>query len=390
MGSMRNRATGMKTTSKIYVAGHRGLVGSATLRRLETQGFANLIRRTHTELDLERQAKVEAFFQEAQPEYVFLAAARVGGILANASYPGEFIYQNLIVQANVLHSAWRSGVKRLLFLGSSCIYPRDCPQPMREEHLLSGPLEATNRPYAVAKIAGIEQCAAYNRQYGTRFLSVMPTNLYGDQDNYDLETSHVLPALIRKFHLGKLAAVGDWDALERDEQRFGLIPPDVLASLAAIARAAGHDTPSSLTARSHGANSITPPAIILWGTGGPRRELLHVDDLADACVFLMNLDEATFASLCLGPETPMDDVTPSSYRPLINIGCEKDFTIRELSEIVTEVVGYRGEIRWDSSKPDGTPRKLLDVGRVKSLGWTPKISLRQGVAATYRWYLENL
>jgi GDP-L-fucose synthase len=379
----------MEKTSRIYVAGHRGLVGSATLRRLQALGFTDLITRTHAELDLERQDKVEAFFQVAQPEYVFLAAARVGGIFANASYPAEFIYQNLIVQANVLHSAWRSDVKRLLFLGSSCIYPRECPQPMREEHLLSGPLEPTNRPYAVAKIAGIEQCAAYNREYGTRFLSVMPTNLYGNRDNFDLETSHVLPALIRKFHLAKLAAAGDWSGLGRDEQRFGPIPPDVFASLIAIARAAGHTPPSSLTSRTNTVNSSAQPAIILWGTGMPRRELLHVDDLADACVFLMHLDEPAFTTLCLGIEEQAGASATRVYSPLVNVGCGEDLTIRELTAIVAEVVGYRGEVRWDSGKPDGTPRKLLDVSRLKRLGWAPKISLRQGIAATYRWYLEN-
>ena len=379
----------MEKTSKIYVAGHRGLVGSATLRRLQAFGYSNLITRTHAELDLERQDKVETFFQEARPEYVFLAAARVGGILANASYPAEFIYQNLIVQVNVLHSAWRSGVKRLLFLGSSCIYPRECPQPMREEYLLSGPLEPTNRPYAVAKIAGIEQGAAYNRQHGTRFLSVMPTNLYGNRDNFDLESSHVLPALIRKFHLAKLAAAGDWDGLRRDEHRFGPIPPDIFASLLAIARAAGHAPPASLTNRSNAVNSSAPPAIILWGTGTPRRELLHVDDLADACVFLMNLDETSFTALCLGPEEQADASATRVYSPLVNIGCGEDFTIRELTEIVADLVGYHEEIRWDSGKPDGTPRKLLDVSRLRSLGWAPKISLRQGITATYRWYLEN-
>jgi GDP-L-fucose synthase len=379
----------MEKTSRIYVAGHLGLVGSATLRRLQELGFTNLITPTHAELDLERQDKVETFFQEARPEYVFLAAARVGGILANASYPAEFIYQNLIVQVNVLQSAWRYGVKRLLFLGSSCIYPRECPQPMREEYLLSGPLEPTNRPYAVAKIAGIEQCAAYNRQYGTRFLSVMPTNLYGNRDNFDLESSHVLPALIRKCHLAKLAAAGDWDGLRRDEHRLGPIPPDIFASLLAIAKAGGHTPPAALANRSNATDSSTPPAIILWGTGTPRRELLHVDDLADACVFLMNLDEIPFTALCLGPEEQADAGASRVYSPLVNIGCGEDRTIRVLTEMVAEVVGYRGEVRWDSSKPDGTPRKLLDVGRLKSLGWAPQIPLRQGIVATYGWYLES-
>ena len=313
--------------SPIYIAGHRGLVGSALMKRLQAAGYCNLITRTHAELDLTEQAAVQDFFQETRPEYVFLAAAKVGGILANDTYPAEFIHQNLAIQIQVIHEAWRTGVKRLLFLGSSCIYPRDCPQPMREEYLLTGPLEATNRPYAVAKIAGIEMCWAYNRQYGTRNLAVMPTNLYGPGDNFDLHDSHVLPALIRKMHEAKM---------RRDEN------------------------------------------VTVWGSGTPRRELLHSDDLADACVFLMTLPEEKFDGL-LGGSTP----------PLINIGWGEDITIEELAHLVQEVVGYPGRLVFDLSKPDGTPRKLLDTSKINALGWRPRIGLREGIQDTYRWYLGH-
>ncbi len=313
--------------SPIYIAGHRGLVGSALMKRLQAAGYCNLITRTHAELDLTEQAAVQDFFQETRPEYVFLAAAKVGGILANDTYPAEFIHQNLAIQIQVIHEAWRTGVKRLLFLGSSCIYPRDCPQPMREEYLLTGSLEATNRPYAVAKIAGIEICWAYNRQYGTRNLAVMPTNLYGPGDNFDLHDSHVLPALIRKMHEAKM---------RRDEN------------------------------------------VTVWGSGTPRRELLHSDDLADACVFLMTLPEEKFDGL-LGGSTP----------PLINIGWGEDITIEELAHLVQEVVGYPGRLVFDLSKPDGTPRKLLDTSKINALGWRPRIGLREGIQDTYRWYLGH-
>lgn len=318
----------MKLDAKIYVAGHRGLVGSALVRRLEAGGYSNLLLRTHTELDLTDHAAVTRFFQQERPEYVFLAAAKVGGILANSTYPAEFIHQNLAIQTNVIHEAWRSGVKRLLFLGSSCIYPRDCPQPIREEYLLTGPLESTNRPYAIAKIAGIEMCWAYNRQYGTQFLAVMPTNLYGPGDNYDLETSHVLPALIHKTHLAK----------ERGSRE-----------------------------------------VIVWGTGRPRRELLYSDDAADACIFLMQSDDEIRNALSSQPDTP----------PLINIGTGDDCTISELASVVGEVVGFAGEFVFDAKKPDGTPRKLLDVSRLTSFGWRPKVSLRDGIARSYADYLEH-
>lgn len=317
--------------SLIYVAGHRGLVGSALMRKLQVQGFTNLITRTHGELDLTDQQAVRTFFEAHKPEYVFLAAAKVGGILANNTYPAEFIHQNLAIQTNVIHEAWRSGVRRLLFLGSSCIYPRECPQPMKEDYLLTGPLETTNRPYAVAKIAGIEMCSAYNRQYETRYLAVMPTNLYGPGDNFDLQNSHVLPALIRKMHEAKLA------------------------------------------------NS---PAVTVWGTGKPCREFLHSDDMADACLFLMSLPDEKYASI-LSPQS--SDLSP----PLINIGCGEDITIRDLAQLVKEIVGYEGELVFDTAKPDGTPRKLLDVSRLNTLGWQPHLDLKEGIADAYHWYLEH-
>jgi GDP-L-fucose synthase len=301
----------MEKDATIYIAGHRGLVGSALHRRLRAQGYSNFIVRTHQELDLENQADVHAFFAAEKPDYVFLAAARVGGIHANDTYPAEFIYNNLLIEVNVIHAAWVQKVKKLCFLGSSCIYPKMAPQPMREEYLLSGPLEPTNEPYAVAKIAGIKLCESYNRQYGTNFISVMPTNLYGPNDNYDAMNSHVLPALIRRFH---------------------------------EAKAAGQDR------------------VAAWGTGSPRREFMYSDDMADACVFLMNTyDGNTF----------------------VNIGTGEDITIRELTEIVADVVGYEGVIEWDSTKPDGTPQKLLDVSVLKGLGFTPQVPLRDGIEKAY-------
>lgn len=310
----------MLPAARIHVAGHRGLAGSAIVRRLQATGYRNIVTRTHAELDLSDAAAVRDFFEREKPEYVFLAAAKVGGILANDTYPAQFIRDNLAIQTSVIHEAQRAGVKRLLFLGSSCIYPRACPQPMKEEYLLTGPLEPTNRPYAVAKIAGIEMCSAYNRQYGTRFLAVMPTNLYGPGDNYDLETSHVLPALIRRMHEAK--ARGDRE-------------------------------------------------VVVWGTGTPRREFLYSDDMADACIVLMRLTEGDFGRLC------------TTWPPLINIGSGEDQTIRELAGTVAGVVGFRGAVRFDPSKPDGTPRKLLDVSRARALGWRPAHSLREGIVLAY-------
>jgi GDP-L-fucose synthase len=306
--------------SRIFVAGHRGLVGSAIRRGLEQRGFSRLLLRNRQELDLFDEAAVDLFFAREQPEYVFLAAARVGGILANDTYPVEFLNENLRIQSNVIQASYRSGVKRLLFLGSSCIYPQMAPQPMREESLLTGPLEPTNRAYALAKITGIEMCWAYNRQYGTRFLAAMPTNVYGPNDNFDLSTSHVVPALIRKM---------------------------------AVARNAGE-------------KSVT-----IWGTGSPRREFLFSEDLADASIFLMNLPDSEYASL-LRPDVP----------PILNIGCGEDLSIRELAEIVARVVGFDGKLVFDTSRPEGAPRKLLDVSRMRALGWEATTSLEKGLRIT--------
>ncbi len=316
----------MNRDSKIYIAGHKGLVGSAILRCLRSQGYNNFILRTHKELDLEIQKDVNEFFEFEKPEYVFLAAAKVGGIYANNTYPADFIYNNLMIQNNVVHSAYLFGVKKLLFLGSSCIYPRLAPQPMKEEYLLTGELEPTNEPYAIAKIAGIKLCQSYNRQYGTNFISVMPTNLYGPNDNYDPMNSHVLPGLIRRFH-------------EAKEQR--------------------------------------PSYVEAWGTGTVRREFMYSDDMADACIFLMNLEGEDSASV------------PDLRTSIINIGTGEDVTVRELAERVAKVVGYDGEIRWDTSKPDGTPRKLLDVSLLRSLGWKHRISLEKGLQTTYKDFLKT-
>ena len=316
----------MDKTAKIYIAGHHGLVGSALVRNLQTRGYTNFLTRTHAELDLTNQAAVEAFFAAEKPDYVFLAAAKVGGIHANNAYPAEFIRDNLAIQTNIIHAAWKNKIKRLLFLGSSCIYPKLAPQPMKEEHLLTGPLEPTNRPYALAKIAGIEMCWSYNRQYGTQYLTVMPTNLYGPGDNYHPENSHVIPALIRRFHEAKISGA---------------------------------------------------PSVTVWGTGNARREFLYSDDMADACVYLINLPDEQFKPLLAADRY---DVLP----PLVNIGVSEDLTIKELAETVKDVVGYTGEIVFDTTKPDGTPRKLMDVGRLNAMGWKAYTGLREGLTHAYQ------
>ena len=306
----------MEQEARIYVAGHRGMVGSAIVRLLEQRGYRNLICRTSRELDLRDGRAVAAFFSETKPDYVFVAAAKVGGILANDSLPADFLYDNLAIETNLIHQAYRHNVRKLLLLGSSCIYPRDCPQPIQEDALLTGPLEKTNEWYAVAKIAGIKLCQAYRRQYGCDFIAAMPTNLYGPHDNFDLRSAHVLPALIRRFHEAK----------------------------------------------------GSKQAPVLWGSGSPRREFLHVDDCAEACLILMERH---------------------SGETFLNVGTGKDIPIADLAVMVAEAVGYSGEIRWDQTKPDGTPRKLLDCTRMHALGWAPKIALRDGIAATYRWYVEH-
>lgn len=346
----------MNLNNKIYIAGHKGLVGSAILRKLTADGYTNIVTKTHKELDLTRQMDVERFFRDEKPEYVFLAAAIVGGIYANSTYPGDFIYSNLCIQNNVIHSAYQNNVKKLLFMGSSCIYPKECPQPMKEEYLLSGYLEATNEPYAVAKIAGIKMCEAYNRQYGTNYISVMPTNLYGPGDNFDLMNSHVLPAMIRKFHLAKLAQNGDLEGIKKDEKRFGLIP-EAIKSLLGLAESSMPSAPCPMH------------AVILWGTGTPRREFLHVDDLAYGCVYLMNTYDG---------------------KGIVNIGTGKDSTIKELAELIKDVVGVDTKVSWDTTKPDGTMLKKLDISKLKELGWVSSISLHDGIKDAYTWYKDQL
>ncbi len=332
--------------SRIFVAGHRGLVGSAVLRRLDQEGFCNIQTATREQLDLRDQAAVNYWFRANRPEYVFLVAGTVGGILANSTRPAEFIYDNMMIHATVVHAAYLYQTKKLLYLGSSCIYPRECPQPMKEEYLLTNTLEPTNEAYALAKIAGIKLCQAYRRQYGCNFISAMPTNLYGPNDNFDLESSHVLPALIRKFHLAKLASQGQWADLERDERLFGDIPNDLRHSLSQTNR----------------------PSVIIWGSGAPRREFLHVDDLADACLFLM--------------ENYNDDLH-------INIGAGEDLTIRGLAELIRSLVFPEANLIFDNTKPDGTPQKLLDVSRLHQMGWHHKIDFREGIKNTYYWYQRN-
>jgi len=356
-------------TSRIFVAGHNGMVGSAILRALEAAGCRNIVTRSRKQLDLADQQAVESFFECESIDAVFLAAALVGGIHANSTYPADFIYQNLIVECNVLNSAFRHAVRRLLFLGSSCIYPRDTPQPMQEEQLLSGRLEPTNEPYAVAKIAGIKICEAYNRQYGTDFRSVMPTNLYGPNDNFDLSDSHVLPALIRRFHLAKLARTESWAAIDRDADRFGAIPESDHENL-----------------HRHRGGRVQ-----LWGTGSAKREFLYVDDLAEACLRIMQLPVARYHALLAGRGRGTCDGNPSkralSAVSHVNIGFGEDVTIAELADLISGVVGYDGFIEWDSSRPDGMMRKLLDGTRIHTTGWRPRIDLQTGIQKTYRWYL---
>ena len=367
----------------IFIAGHRGMVGSAIHRGLKREGFENILTRSHIDLDLTDQLAVRRFFTDNEIHQVILAAARVGGIHANNSFPAEFIYQNLMIQTYVIHAAYEAGIKDLIFLGSSCIYPKNASQPMQEEALLGGWLEPTNEPYAIAKIAGIKMCESYNRQYSTRFRSLMPTNLYGPNDNYDLETSHVLPALVRKCHLAKLAEQKAWSAIERDERHFGNIP-DALKEILGVPRPG---------AAKQSIDRHAPP-LVLWGTGQPFREFLHVDDLASACLFVMQQPEAALAEVCRSTwPVAGDDNTRPNLRPetfLLNVGTGEDLSIKALAELVKEVVGYNGAIVWDASKPDGTPRKQLDVSRVFRLGWRPTISLRQGITSIYRIYRDAL
>lgn len=373
----------MNKNSKIYIAGHNGMVGSAILRNLKAKGYQNLIFRTHAELDLTRQDPVETFFNTEKPEFVFLAAAKVGGILANNTFPADFILQNLQIQTHVIHAAFKSGVKKLLFLGSSCIYPRECPQPMKEEYLLTGPLEPTNEAYAIAKISGIKLCRFLNQQYGADFLSVMPTNLYGPGDNFDLENSHVLPALLRKMHLGKCLEQGDWPALRNDLSKRPVTGVDGSGSNETILDILSKHgvAPESDRAQASYDNSIritdnrSPITVHLWGSGTPFREFLHVDDMAEACVFVM--------------ETISADNLYHRGISHINVGTGEDIPIRDLAVMIKDIVGFKGKIVYDPSKPDGMPKKLLDLSRLNGYGWKYKIGLEEGIREVYRWYVDE-
>jgi GDP-L-fucose synthase len=383
------QSVSLQKNARIFLAGHRGMVGAAIYRRLKAENYNCIITRSHEELDLANQAAVRQFFKNEKIDAVILAAAKVGGIQANNTYPAEFIYDNIMIQANVIHEAYRSGVHRLLFLGSSCIYPKYAEQPMGEEQLLTGVLEPTNEPYAIAKIAGIKICESYNRQYGTHYRSLMPTNLYGPHDNFDLENSHVLPAMIRKFHLGKLASQKDWEKIKADEAMFGPISDDFLKDLKAIGGAERDGTDE-------------PPAIELWGSGQPRREFLYVDDLAYACLFVSKLADDVCAAVWTPssrnvPQAPLEGQAPAPHSDAddqqhlshINVGTGRDIRIAELARTVQAVVGYTGAVRWNTAKPDGTPRKLLDISRLTKLGWSPQIDLQDGIKRTYEWYLAQ-
>lgn len=366
----------MEKDSKIYVAGHLGLVGSALVRNLKKKGYTNILGRSIDELDLGDYQAVKGFFEKEKPEYVILAAAKVGGIVANNTYRGQFIYENLQIQNNVVHISYLTGVKKLLFLGSSCIYPKACPQPIMEEYLLTDPLEYTNEPYAIAKIAGIKLCESYNLQYGTNFISVMPTNLYGPNDNYDLEKSHVLPALLRKMHLGKCLESGDWEAIRKDFNKRAVEGVDGEASEEQILKML-----SKYGVQQKGGEV----SVALWGTGSPKREFLHSDDMADACVYVM--ENVDFEDLVENRKKAVGDLALTEKRNThINIGTGRDLTIKELAHKVKNITGFKGELVWDSSKPDGTMQKLLNVDKIHDLGWKETIPLDDGIAAIYSDY----
>lgn len=367
----------MKKNEKIYIAGHNGMVGSAIYRNLMAKGYANFAFTPFPPYDLTDQKTVADFFKQEKPDYVILAAAKVGGIMSNNIYRAQFLYENLMIQNNIIHQSYLHGVKKLLFLGSSCIYPGNCPQPIKEEYLLTGELEYTNEPYAIAKISGIKMCESYNIQYGTNFISVMPTNLYGPNDNYNLETSHVLPALVRKMHLGKCLENNDWTSLKKDLNRYPIegvndtFPEsEILDKLSKYGVRISQDT-SPLTP-----HNSPPVSITLWGTGSPYREFLYADDLADACVFLM--EKIDFKDLIVRGKPVINTH--------INIGTGKDLTIKDLAGLIKSVVGFEGRLNWDNSKPDGTYRKLLDVSKINKLGWKEKLSLEEGIAMIYNKY----
>lgn len=401
----------MNKNSKIYVAGHRGLVGSAIVKNLESKGYANIITRTHKELDLINQKSVEEFFENEKPEYVILAAAKVGGIVANNTYRADFIYENLAIQNNVIHQSYVHKVKKLLFLGSTCIYPKNAPQPMSEDSLLTSPLEYTNEPYAIAKIAGIKMCESYNIQYGTNFISVMPTNLYGPNDNFDLETSHVLPALIRKIHLGKCLEENNWEAIKEDLNKnpiegingsnsenkileklnsYGI--EIVVSSELQVEK---ENTTNNRLPTTH--NKQSKIAIEIWGSGNPRREFLYSEDMADACVYLMenrNFQDVVNQQVENCKTTQKE--LPTTHHTLhtevrnthINIGTGKDISIKELAELIKNIVGFKGELYFNIEKPDGTMKKLTDVSKLNSLGWKYKMDLESGIKEMYKWYLQ--
>ena len=367
----------MEKDSKIYIAGHNGMVGSAIAWNLIAQRYTNLLYTPFPPFDLTNQQIVADFFEKKKPEYVFLAAAKVGGIMSNNTYRAQFLYENLMIQNNIIHQSYLQGVKKLLFLGSSCIYPKNCPQPIKEEFLLTGELEFTNEPYAVAKIAGIKMCESYNIQYGTNFISVMPTNLYGTNDNYNLETSHVLPALIRKMHLGKCLENHDWEALRKDLEKYPIegingttSETEIIKKLTKFGIQYSNDTqhPEPGTQQ--------PVTITLWGTGSPFREFLYVDDVADACVFVMQ--QVDFKNLITEGKPVLNTH--------INIGTGSDLTIKELANLIKKIVGFKGQLNWDDSKPDGTFRKLLDVSKINRLGWKEKIGLEEGIKMVYNKY----
>ena len=405
--------TQMNKNSKIYIAGHRGLVGSAIVKNLESKGYTNLVYKTHKELDLTNQKAVEEFFEIEKPQYVILAAAKVGGIVANNTYRADFIYENLAIQNNVIHNAYKYGVEKLLFLGSTCIYPKNAPQPMPEDSLLTSPLEYTNEPYAIAKIAGIKMCESYNIQYGTNFISVMPTNLYGPNDNFDLETSHVLPALIRKIHLGKCLESVKWEELSvKKDENWELIKQDLNKNPIKCVKCyelgakkedkiiTGKSSKQEILdvleeygIRLHNTEFVTPNTnlnkvqIEIWGTGNPRREFLYSEDMADACVFLLkNIDFKDILNTECLTHTAKNEVRNTH----INIGTGKDISIKELAELIKNIIGFKGELYFNTEKPDGTMKKLTDVSKLNSLGWKHKVELEDGIRTMYEWYLKEI